>query len=153
GAGGQSGVWSILRFAARAAVWRATAPVPVVALPVLLGWTLVLAMVRVAAQYLAAAPLPTFLPYGLNALVAWLAIMLAVAGLFVRPAARTTALAAMVALSVLVEAVLSAIGAASRFLPAAPLDALVAQFPALQAPWFAQLVELGATIAIFVAPA
>ena len=61
-----------------------------------------------------ATPSPVFNPYGINALIAWLVIALAVAAFFVRPAARTTFLSAMVALSVLTEVVLSAIRLARR---------------------------------------
>ena len=146
-------MWSVLRFAARAALWRTTADPPLVGLPVLVGWTIVLALVRIGIQYLDAAPPRVFMPYGLNALVAWLAIMLAVAALFVRPAARTTALAAMIALSVVVEVALTAIRLAGGLLPATPPSAAISYFPFLQAPWFAQLVELAVVISIFAAPA
>ncbi len=46
-----------------------------------------------------------FNPYGLNALVAWIALELAVAALFVRPANRVTALSAMLVLSIVAEVV------------------------------------------------
>ena len=58
-----------------------------------------LAALRVAVQLLAAGPGGAFNPYGLNAAVAWVALDVAVAALFVRPAARTTALSAMLMLS------------------------------------------------------
>ena len=61
----------------------------------LLGWTAVLAVVRVALQYIAAGPAAHFNPYGLNSVVAWLALALGVAAFFVRPAGRATALAAL----------------------------------------------------------
>jgi Peptidase C13 family len=152
---GVSGVWSVLKLAARAAMWRTTPDPPLVGLPALIGWTLVLAVERVAIQYADAAPSPGFTPYGLNALVAWLAIMLAVAAFFMRPQARTTALAAMVALSVIVEGVLSAIQlAAARLLPASdPSELLFSWFPALNVDWFADLVGLALPIAFVLAPA
>ena len=70
---------------ARAAVWRTTPDPPLVGLATLVGWTLVLAAVRVAVQYVDAAPSPAFTPYGLNALVASLVIALVIAAFFVRP--------------------------------------------------------------------
>jgi hypothetical protein len=97
-------VWSVFKLAARAAVWRTTPDPPLVGLPSLLGWTIVLAAVRVALQYLTVAGGPShFNPYGLNAVVAWLAFELAVAAFFVRPAARFTALSAMFILSIIAD--------------------------------------------------
>jgi hypothetical protein len=93
-------VWSVYRLAARAAFWRPTPNATLVGLPSLLGWTLLLAAVRIALQFLDARLSGSFNPYGLNALAAALAIELAVAGLFVSPGGRVTALAAMFALSV-----------------------------------------------------
>src|ERR1700687_784614 len=101
---------------------------PRVGLSALVGWTLVLAVVRIAIQYVEAAPSPAFTPYGLNALVAWLVIALAVAAFFVRPEARTTALSAMVALSVLTEAALFAIGMALKRLPPPPSAVVLSWF-------------------------
>jgi hypothetical protein len=50
-----------------------------------------------------------FNPYGLNAVIAWIALELAIAALFVHPAARTTALAAMLVLSMIVDIAMTAI--------------------------------------------
>ena len=80
-------VWSVFKLAARAAIWRTTPEPPLVGLPTLLGWTVLLAAVRVGLQYVGAGPAPHFNPYGLNAAVAWLALELAVAAFFVGPAA------------------------------------------------------------------
>jgi hypothetical protein len=93
-------VWSVYRLAARAAIWRPTPNAALVDLPSLLGWIVLLAAVRIGLQFLDARVSGGFNPYGLNALAAALAIELAVAGLFVRPSGRVTALAAMFALSV-----------------------------------------------------
>ncbi len=79
-------MWRVLKFAARAAVWRTTADPPLVGLPVLLGFAVAVAAVRIALQLLAAGSWHAFNPYGLNAVVAWIALELAVAALFVRPA-------------------------------------------------------------------
>jgi hypothetical protein len=98
-------VWRVLNFAARAAVWRTTPEPPLVGLPILLGFAVVTALVRTALQLLAAGSWHAFNPYGLNAIVAWLALELAVAGLFVRPAGRATALSAMLLLSIVAEVV------------------------------------------------
>jgi len=40
-------VWSVFKLAARAAIWRTTPEPPLVGLPTLLGWTVLLAAVRV----------------------------------------------------------------------------------------------------------
>jgi Peptidase C13 family len=103
-------VWSVFKLAARAAVWRTTPDPPLVGLPALLGWTLALAVVRVTLQYAAAAGAPVhFNPYGLNAIVAWLAFQVAVAAFFVRPAGRATALSAMFILSIIADIVAAAV--------------------------------------------
>ena len=130
---GVTSVWSVFKFAARAAIWRPTPDPPLVGLSALVGWTLVLALVRGVIQYLDAIPSPVFNPYGLNALIAWLVIAVAVAAFFVRPAARMTFLSAMVALSVLTEVVLSAIRLASALvLPPSPIGIVISFFPALR---------------------
>lgn len=98
-------MWRVLNFAARAALWRTTPEPPLVGLPVLLGFAVATAIVRVAMQLLAADSWHAFNPYGLNAVIAWLALELAVAALFVRPAGRSTALSAMFILSMLAEVV------------------------------------------------
>ncbi|MGA8612758.1 MAG: C13 family peptidase [Xanthobacteraceae bacterium] len=96
-------MWSVYRLAARAALWRTTPNAALVDLPILLGWTTLLAAVRIGLQFLDTRMSGSFNPYGLNALAAVLAIELAVAGLFVRPGGRVTALAAMFALSVFAD--------------------------------------------------
>ena len=55
-------MWPVLKFAARAAVWRATSDPPRAGLSALLGWTLVLALLRAAIQYFDAGPSPAFTP-------------------------------------------------------------------------------------------
>jgi hypothetical protein len=96
-------VGSVLKLAGRAALWRTTRELQFVTLPTLLGFTVVLAAVRIALQFAAAGHAPNFSPYGLNAVVAWLATELAIAALFVRPVGRTTALSAMLVLSIVGE--------------------------------------------------
>jgi hypothetical protein len=102
-------VWRILQFAGRAAIWRTTPDPPLGGLPVLLGFAVAVAVVRVALQLLAAGSWHTFNPYGLNAVVASIALELAVAALFVRPAGRATALSAMLTLSILADAAIAGI--------------------------------------------
>jgi hypothetical protein len=102
-------VWRVLKFAARAVVWRTTADPPLVGLPVLLGFAVAVAVVRVALQLLVAGSWHAFNPYGLNAVVAWIALELAVAALFVRPAGRATALSALFVLSIVAELATTAI--------------------------------------------
>lgn len=117
--------FSVLKLAGRAAIWRTTPTPRLVGLPSLLAWTIALAALRIALQFLAASPSGAFNPYGLNAVVAWLALELAVAALFVRPAARATALAAMLASSMLAEFVVGTAKIGSvLLLPVARLEAV-----------------------------
>ena len=102
-------MWRVLKLAARAAVWRTTPDPPLVGLPVLLGFAVAVAVVRIALQLLAAGSWRTFNPYGLNAVVAWIALELAVAALFVRPAGRACALSAMFVLSIVADIATTAI--------------------------------------------
>jgi hypothetical protein len=117
-------VWSVFKLAARAAVWRTTPDAPLVGLPTLIVWAVLLAAVRVALQYAGAGPAPHFNPYGLNAVVAWLALALVVAAAFVQPPARATALAALVALSIAIDIAAAAVEfGAPLVASAATLDA------------------------------
>jgi hypothetical protein len=121
-------VLSVFKLAARAAVWRTTVDPPLVGLPTLLGWTVVLGAVRIALQYVAAAPSPHFNPYGLNAVFVWLAFELAVAAFFVRPAARATALSALFVFSIMTDVAAAAIElAAPQLATAAALNAFWAR--------------------------
>jgi len=150
---GVTSVWSVFKFAARAAIWRPTPNPPLVGLSALVGWTLVLALVRGVIQYLDAIPSPVFNPYGLNALIAWLVIAVVVAAFFVRPAARMTFLSAMVALSVLTEVVLSAIRLASTLvLPPSPIGIVISLFPALRTHGLSDWLEGALSISFFLAP-
>ena len=118
-------MWRVLNFAARAAVWRTTPEPPLVGLPVLLSFAVVTAVVRIALQLAAAGSWHGFNPYGLNAVVAWLALELAVAALFVRPNGRATALSAMFILTILAEIATTGLTrAVSPFTPAAAQGAL-----------------------------
>ncbi len=118
--------WSVLKIALRAATWRTTPAPQLVGLPSLLIWAIALAALRVSVQFVEAGHGGGFNPYGLNALVAWIALEIAVAALFVQPAGRTTALSAMLVLSIVAEPVVDAarlslpqippVGAADTFL-------------------------------------
>jgi hypothetical protein len=110
-------VWSVPRIAFRAAVWRTTPDAHLVGLPSLLICAIALVALRVAVQLLAAGPTGAFNPYGLNAAVAWVALEVAVAALFVQPAARTTALSAMLTLSILAELATNAVKPALALVP------------------------------------
>ena len=146
-------MWSVFKFAARAAIWRPTPNPPLVGLSTLVGWTLVLALVRGVIQLLDAIPSPVFNPYGLNALIAWLVIAIAVAAFFVRPGARMTFLSAMVALSVLTEVVLSAIRLGlALVLPPSPIGLVLSLFPALSAHGLTDWAEGAISISFFLAP-
>ncbi len=102
-------MWRVLKLAARAAVWRTTPDPPLVGLPVLLGFAVAVAVARIALQLLAAGSWRIFNPYGLNAVVAWIALELAVAALFVRPAGRACALSTMFVLSIVADMATTAI--------------------------------------------
>jgi hypothetical protein len=116
-------VWRVFKLAVRAAVWRVTPEPPLVGLEVLLVFTILTAVVRLGLELLAAGTWHSFNPYGLNAIVAGLALELAVAALFVRPGARATALSAMLFLSVVAQIVTTAIKSAVPLLaPAAVLN-------------------------------
>ena len=121
-------MWSVFKLAARAAIWRTTPEPPLVGLPTLLGWTVLLAAIRVGLQYVGAGTAPHFNPYGLNATVTWLALELAVAAFFVRPAARATALSALFVLSIITDIVAAGIElGAPRLASAAALNAFWAR--------------------------
>jgi hypothetical protein len=110
-------VWSVLRIVFRAAIWRMTPDARLVGLPSLLICAVSLGALRVAVQFLTAGPGGTFNPYGLNAAVAWVALEIAVAALFVRPGGRTTALSAMLTLSILAELATNAVKLARALIP------------------------------------
>lgn len=141
-------VWSVVKVASRAAIWRTTPDPSPVGLPSLLIWIVVLAALRIAVQYVAAGPGGGFNPYGLNAVVAWLALEAAVAALFVPAAARATALSAMFALLVVAE--LAAYGAkiGVTLLPAAAVSNAVlsaasfAIFAAVSVWWVGAIVAV-----------
>ena len=124
-------MWSVFKLAARAAVWRTTPDPPLVGLPSLLGWAVTLAVMRVALQFAATAGGPShFNPYGLNAVVAWLAFQLAIAAFFVRPRRGPTALAAMFILSIIADVAAALIQFGGPLLPSnTQLDALWSHAP------------------------
>jgi len=101
-------VWGVVKLAMRAVIWRRTLDPPLVGLRSLLAFAVLVAAVRAGLQLIEAGALQDFNPYGLNAVIAWIALELAIAALFVRPAARTTGLAAMFVLSVIADIVMTA---------------------------------------------
>jgi hypothetical protein len=107
----------VLKLASRAAIWRTTRVPRLVGLPSLLGWLAALGLLRVLLQLVAAGSGVGFNPYGLNSIVAWLALEAAVAALFVPPAARNTALSAMFALTFVGELAIEAIKLGSPLIP------------------------------------
>jgi Peptidase C13 family len=135
-------VRSVLKLAARAAVWRTTPDPPLVGLPSLLGWAVTLAVMRVALQFAGTAGGPShFNPYGLNAVVAWLAFQLSIAAFFVRPAAQPTALAAMFILSIIADIVAALVQFGGPLLPTnAVLDAWFSHAPVAAAVFTIEIV-------------
>jgi hypothetical protein len=109
--------WSVLRVALRAVIWRKTPDARLVGLPGLLICAVALTALRVAAQFVAAGGGGAFDPYGLNAAVAWIALEIAVAALFVQPAARTTALSAMLTLLIFAELATNVVRLALALIP------------------------------------
>jgi len=101
-------VWGVVKLAMPAVIWRRTLDPPLVGLRSLLAFAVLVAAVRAGLQLIEAGALQDFNPYGLNAVIAWIALELAIAALFVRPAARTTGLAAMFVLSVIADIVMTA---------------------------------------------
>ena len=81
-----------------------------------MAFAALVAAVRAGLQLAEAGAWQAFNPYGLNAVIAWIALELAIAALFVRPAARTTALAAMFVLSVIADIVMTAISVGAPLL-------------------------------------
>jgi hypothetical protein len=112
-----SGFVLVLKLASRAAIWRTTRVPRLVGLPSLLAWLAALGVFRMLLQLVAAGSGAGFNPYGLNALVAWLALEAVVAALFVPPAARNTALSAMFALTLVGEVAIEAIKFGAPLIP------------------------------------
>jgi Peptidase C13 family len=111
----------VLKLASRAGTWRTTRLSRLVGLPSLLGWLAGIGILRLLGQLAEAGLGAGFNPYGLNAIVAWLALQAAVAALFVPPAARSTALSAMFALTIAGEAVFEAIKFSAPLIPASAI--------------------------------
>jgi hypothetical protein len=109
-------VWPVLKLSSRAALWRTTADPPEAGLPVLLGFALLLIAARVGFEFFGTGAARHFNPYGINSVIAWLALELAVAALLVPAGRRMTALSSMFALSLIAEL---AIDAATIRFPAA----------------------------------
>lgn len=99
--------WMVLRVALRAAIWKSTPQERLAcSLGHLLAWCGVLVAVWLVVDFLRAHGDPSaFNPYGLNALVAWLAVSLTLGALFVRPDRRLSYLTVSTALSVILEIV------------------------------------------------
>src|ERR1700683_1666177 len=106
----------VLKLASRAGIWRTTRLSRLVVLPSLLAWLAGLGALRMVVQLAAAGSSAGFNPYGLNALIALLALEAAVTALFVPPAARSTALSAMFALTLVAEAAIEAIKLIAPFI-------------------------------------
>ena len=119
-------MWGVVKLAMRAVIWRRTLDPPLVGLRSLLTFAVLVAAVRAGLQLVEAGALQDFNPYGLNAVIAWIALELAIASLFVRPAARTTALAAMFILSVIADIVMTAmsVGAPLVLIPLLTVEAM-----------------------------
>jgi hypothetical protein len=143
-------VWRFFKLTARAAVWRTTIGPPLMGLPFLLGTAIVVVACRIALQLLDAGSWHAFNPYGLNAVVAWLAIELAIAALFVSAGGRATALSAMFVLSTTAEIAIAVIKLGFGLLaPAATQDVLAnSPIPAVALAAVAAIWWIGATASV-----
>src|SRR5580704_1387723 len=97
--------FGILKIALRAAIWKATPQACAVGMPTLLGWSLVATAAEVAYEYDLAGAMRWFSPYGLNSAIAQIAVVLAVACLFVPAQLRATFLSALIVFGLLTTAV------------------------------------------------
>jgi hypothetical protein len=110
-------LWSVLRIALSATVWRSTPTIPQIGMPTLLACCAVLLGVTLAHQIWTAGLPLSFNLYGINAWIAWPAAFLAVAACFVPAQHRMTALATLMLLWALWPLVLEALGALVAKLP------------------------------------
>jgi hypothetical protein len=143
--------WSVLRIALRAAIWRTTPDGRAVGVLSLLICAIALVTLRIAVQFLAAGPDGAFNPYGLNAAIAWIALEIAVAVLFVPAGARTTALSAMLTLTVLGELAANAVKIALAVIPSLAAANIVFHDHAVAPPAVFVVVSLwwiGAMVAV-----
>ena len=146
-------VWSVFKLTASALVWRPVRTLQFTGLPSLLACAVALTIVRIGFQFLAAGPGSGFNPYGLNAAVAWVALDVAVAALFVPPAARATALSAMLLLLIVAELLSNGLQIAALYLPAiaARLPAQVAStaiFAAVSLWWIGAMLAVLRTFSV-----
>jgi hypothetical protein len=117
-------VRSVLKLALRAAVWRTTPELSLAGLLSLLGCAAALVIARIALEFVAGGAGASFNPYGLNAVIAWSALDIAVAALFVAPAVRTTALSALLVLTIIAEFASGTLGLIVSLLSMAGLGAI-----------------------------
>jgi hypothetical protein len=105
--------WRVLLVALRAVVWKRTpAAIGELRLFTFVLWCLALLACWLALEYLRIRGSgSTFNVYGINSSVAWLALYMTVTGLFVRSDRRLVFLAALAAMTVLLDAGLEAVGA------------------------------------------
>ena len=82
-------MWGVVKLAMRAAIWRRTTNLPLVGLQSLLAFAALLAAVRAGLQLVEAGAWQDFNPYGLNAVITWIALELAIAALAAIAAVRT----------------------------------------------------------------
>jgi peptidase C13-like protein len=114
----------VLKLSGRATIWRMTSDPHPAGLASLLIIAAALVALRVALQFVSTGADADFNAYGLNAVIAWLALETAIAALLIPAAWRTTALAAMLVLLLIAEFIIGTISIAFSRLPPVPgLDA------------------------------
>src|SRR5580700_9007575 len=100
-------LWCIPKIVLRAAIWKATPQPCAGSLLSLIGWSVACVAAGLVFEYFFAGEGVHFVAYGLNASIAFLALVLATAAFFVRPEARVTFVSAIVAFSALLSATIS----------------------------------------------
>src|SRR5258708_24254434 len=94
-------LWCVLKIVLRAAIWKATPQPCSVGLLSLVAWTSTALLLGAAYEYFLAGAASRFVPYGLNATIAYTSLTLAVAPFFVRSGARTTFLSTLMPLYII----------------------------------------------------
>jgi hypothetical protein len=143
-------VGSVLRLAGRPAIWRTTPEPRPAGVASLLCFVVILAALRVALQFAEAGAHGAFNPYGINAVIAWLALEIAARSLVLPMAGRVTALAAMVALLCVAEFLIGAVNIGALLtlppfatpVPRAVQAAPLAIFTVVSAWWIGAMVAV-----------
>lgn len=100
-------LWCIPKIVLRAAIWKATPQPCASSLLSLIGWSVACVAAGLVFEYFFAGEGVHFVAYGLNASIAFLALVLATTAFFVRSEARVTFASAIMAFSAVLSATIS----------------------------------------------